>query len=153
MKSHKITMKKIRQNVFETNSSSSHSISISFNDSKDLLDNSLIPNEDGNIVLRGQDFGWEIEDYNDAETKAVYMALYATRYAGNESEEFTTTLIEVIKKQTKCQEVILPSEDEGHIDHQSVDSEDYHHVFYNPDNLRQFIFNRESYLHTDNDNH
>jgi hypothetical protein len=149
----KTKLKKIRQNVFETNSSSSHSISISEKNDSDLMDNTLIPNEDGNIILLGGEFGWDIEDFHDAQTKASYMAIYATEWAREECEEFTKILKDVIQKQTGCKEVIFKLGGDSYIDHQSVDSEDYHYVFYNPEELRQFIFNKESYLHTDNDNH
>jgi len=146
-------VKKIRQNVFETNSSSSHSISISDKNDSDLMDNSLIPNEDGNVILYGGTFGWEIEDYFDAQTKASYMAIYASEWARDETENFITILKDTIKKQTGCKDVIFQFEEYSSIDHQSVEGEDYHYVFYNPEELRQFIFNKESYLHTDNDNH
>lgn len=119
----------------------------------------IIPNGEGVIELRGGEFGWEIEDYHDAETKASYMALYADRYSGQESESFTEIIKNVIKEQTGCKEVqFLFSDDynspyHSYIDHQSVDSDQYHYLFYNPEELRNFIFNKQSYLHTDNDNH
>jgi hypothetical protein len=153
----KVTVKKIRQNVFETNSSSSHSISISDKNDSDLMDNSLIPDENGNVTLEGGQFGFGTDDYYDAQSKASYMGIYAIEWAKDESENFQNILIDVIKKQTGCKEVIFKfskdydDENWSYIDHQSVESEDYHYVFYNPEELRQFIFNKKSYLHTDSD--
>lgn len=41
----------------------------------------------------------------------------------------------------------------SYIDHQSVDDNDYRYLFEDPEQLRQFIFNPNSVLITDNDNH
>lgn len=46
-------MKNIRNGVFETNSSSSHSISI-LNNCNGMYD-TICPNDDGNIILEGVD--------------------------------------------------------------------------------------------------
>jgi len=69
-----------RQAVFETNSSSTHSLSIS-SSSTDLLD-TLPLNEQGEVVLNGGQFGWEVEDYSDAGTKASYAAIYVSEWSG-----------------------------------------------------------------------
>ncbi len=67
-----IKMKNIRNNVFETNSSSSHSIVISrSNKCKDTIE----LNNDGCIVLTGGEFGWDWEMYHFAEDKANYCAI------------------------------------------------------------------------------
>ena len=65
-------MKTIRKSVFETNSSSTHSISI---DDSGANYTSITPDRDGNIVLKGGQFGWEIGDFNDPLTKANYCAV------------------------------------------------------------------------------
>lgn len=66
-------MQNIRKSVFETNSSSSHSIHI---DTSTELNDFIIPNDDGNVVLNGGEFGWEYIRFNDALTKANYCAVY-----------------------------------------------------------------------------
>ncbi len=132
-------MKKlIRHNVFETNSSSCHSISISRDAS--LLE-TLYPNEDGIVVISGGQFGRSFERYNDASTKASYAAT-STLYGLDEK-----VLKDVIKEQTGAIAVILMSSEDynspswSYIDHESVgvcprDKEE----------LKNFIFNPNSWL-------
>lgn len=147
-------MKQIRQQVFETNSSSSHSISIIELNDSDLMDNSLIPDKQGIINLYGGEFGWEIEDYNDAQTKASYMAVYSALYCSDTRDELIQTLKDVITKQTGAKEVNFKfTESDSYIDHQSCEPGAYDFVFENPEEMRNFIFNPKSILHTDNDNH
>lgn len=150
---------KIRQGVFETNSSSTHSISISSDNSADLMD--VLPvDENGAVVLEGGEFGWEQETYHDAMSKANYMMVYALDWSRERKEDFLKTLRDVIQEQTGCNEVVFKidgNEGEfypyGYIDHQSVENYDYDYVFEDKEKLRQFIFNKDSYLVTDNDNH
>lgn len=54
-------MKKVRQQVFETNSSSSHSLTIA--STGELLDTL---GQDGIITLNSQEFGWGIAEHDDA---------------------------------------------------------------------------------------
>jgi hypothetical protein len=153
-------MKKTRNSVFETNSSSTHSISISESNAADLIGTFPI-DEDGNIHLLGGDFGWEQASYNDPETKANYALVYAADWSGDRSEEFQQTLKDVIQEQTGCNEVFFVGSgtnykdepDYGYIDHQSVEDRDLHYLFEDKEQLRQFIFNTQSILFTDNDNH
>lgn len=151
----------IRHGIFETNSSSTHSISIAEARPNEVY-SVMLPDKNGNIVLTGGEFGWEQETYNDAVTKANYMLVYADGWAGDNKEKFLVSLKEVIQEQTQCNEVIFQSEkryewsetpDFGYIDHQSVESSDYDYVFADKEKLKQFIFNRNSTLTTDNDNH
>lgn len=173
--------KLIRHKAFETNSSSCHSISISqSSDSAKYLLDTLPINNDGNIVLTGGQFGWEERQYNDAETKTNYMAIYAMqwvkkkpiyKYLNNEykevgftedkTKEFMDTLKIVILKQTGAKDVIFDiindwndkTREPSYIDHQSVEDREYDYVFEDPKLLRDFIFNKSSILKTDNDNH
>lgn len=141
----------IRQNVFETNSSSTHSISISA-DTDSLLD-TLIPDKNGDVLLNGGEFGWQEKIYNDVQSKASYLAIYATDWAYDKKESFTQILKDVIKEQTGCKNVIFNFTDyDSFIDHQSVETNNYHYLFDNKELLRQFIFNKQSYLKTENDN-
>lgn len=172
-------MKKIRKSVFETNSSSTHSITLC--DTEFLLDNSIIPDEDGNIVINGGDFGWEHEIYNDAWTKLNYIGTYIKEWypedevcisgkyllgkkiefilnENNEQDEIVehlskklkVILTTVIKEQTGCNNLIF-DQINGYIDHQSVEDKNYHYLFEEPEKLRNFIFNKKSILKTDSD--
>lgn len=178
-------MKKlIRKGVFETNSSSCHSISISHDFT--TLD-TLYPDEYGNIVLNGGEFGWEIADYHDPETKANYVAVmllhleekkkyYEEHRDNEESQEwmkyydllqFTYENYEkckkifekVIKEQTGCNSIIYKcdldynSSNWSYIDHQSFEIKSDAEWLLDEQEVKMFIFNPNSELHTDNDNH
>lgn len=129
-------MKKIRHGVFETNSSSTHSISIA-DENKPFVIDPIYPDENGVIVLHGEEFGWDWFKYNDAKTKATYAYQQL-----NGSE----TLINVLKDITGCEKIVFV-EGWGYIDHDSVGivENDY-------DYLKNFIFNKNSWLFGGNDN-
>ena len=151
-------MKKIRNAVFETNSSSSHSISVSEVNSDELMDNVMLMDENDNVVVEPGEFGWEQEVYNDSVTKASYMLTYVKNYCGDDESKFDEMLKNVIMEQTGCNDVIFNESGDqywkfGYIDHQSSSDNAYHWVFEDKETLRQFIFNKESILETDNDNH
>jgi hypothetical protein len=154
-------MKKIRNSVFETNSSSTHSISLSDIPLNPDVMQTLPIDENGVVTLSGGDYGWEIETYRDAISKANYALVYAMDWSGDRSEEFQEILKDVIKEQTGCKDVIFEGGlcdwkegfDFGYIDHQSVEDNDLHYLFEDKEKLRNFIFNPMSILETDNDNH
>lgn len=129
-----------RKSVFETNSSSTHSISIS--SSTDVF-SSITPDENGNIVLTGGEFGWENESYNDPLTKANYCAL---DYKNNKSK--LGMLKKVILEHTGAKAVILNLD--GYIDHQSAGTSE--EAFESEEILKRFIFGKNSFLETSNDN-
>lgn len=146
-------MKNIRH-LFETNSSSSHSITIN-NDTN--LFTSILPDKDGNITLEGGEFGWEVEKYRDALTKSNYCAVFASG-----DEKMTEMLKQVISKQTGAKNVIILADTDdykskysSYIDHQSARYEGGAclEAFESEDNLRNFIFNNKSVLYIDNDNY
>lgn len=165
---------KIRRGIFETNSSSTHSISIALGlpptdieltpDEQRLLEklegssallDRLTPDEDGVLRLEycNREFGWERETYTDAGTKAVYCFI---DQRGNEDR--LKMLKEVLMEQTKAVAVDFGYDPEadyrsgewGYIDHQSAGTSDP--AFADKETLRNFIFNRHSRLETDNDN-
>jgi len=144
-------MKKVRPNIFETNSSSTHSISVKELDSTEVLDTSLVPDSDGCIVLLGGEFGWEWNRFNDALTKANYCAVDQQTNPDN-----LEMLERVIKEQTGVKGVISristdQSQNHGScVDHQSAGTSQ--EVFSSDESLRNFIFNKESFLFTGNDN-
>ena len=148
-------MRKVRQSVFETNSSSTHSLSIASFRKGDLMD--TIPLDDfGNVSLNGGEFGWKVEDYTDALTKANYTAIYIEQWVPSPEikEQFKKVFVDIIKEQTGCNEVVFNfNENYSYIDHQSVEGGELDYLFESAETLREFIFNPRSVLHTDNDNH
>lgn len=126
----------IRNGVFETNSSSCHSVSIA-DETKEFVLDTLYPNEEGVIILRGGEYGWDWFKHNDAETKANYAAQSLGQHSA---------LVDVIKEQTGAIDVIIDVEG-GYIDHES-----YGLIPTIKEDLRSFIFNKNSWLFGGNDN-
>lgn len=131
----------IRKAVFETNSSSMHSITIS--DKKGLME--ILHLEKDNITLLvdcNYDFSWGEEVYANAAAKIAYCVL----------DHVDNTLLEqALKEQTGAKVIHYKNEDSGYIDHQSIGT--------TADKLtsvqlvKNFIFNPNSVLEIDNDNH
>jgi|GEM_PF-1718876 len=134
-------MKNIRNNVFETNSSSSHSISIS--EAEGILD-TIECDHNGVITIVGGGFGREWEAYNDPITKASYCVSDCQ----NDPAKLDM-LREVIKNHTGASEVIFIIDEDSYIDHESVGNS---HVGFKDDKaLTNLIFNPESYIFTGSD--
>lgn len=148
--------KLIRHKVFETNSSSSHSVSVASPDQM-VLD-SLYPDENGVLRISGGEFGWEWREYNDALTKAQYMITYCkSSYVKEHSDEYLEILKSVLLEQTGAfeLEIITPANEYyeyGYIDHQSIEDNPLDYLFDDPEQLRNFIFSKNSWLFTGNDN-
>lgn len=147
-------MKNIRRSIFETNSSSTHSVFI--DEKSDLLE--TIEPVDGVIEIEYGEFGWEQEVYHNPYTKASYALTYS-QY-GDDSDRRKDMLREVIMNHTGAKEIIFKpisekgwngEPDLGDIDHQSV--HEHPDIFSSAENLKLFIFNPKSYVETDNDNH
>lgn len=135
-------MKKlIRKGVFETNSSSSHSIALATEDKEFVLD-TIYPNQDGIITINGDEYGWDWFKHNDSITKASYAA---QQFMNN--DYMLDVLKEVIMEQTGATDVVFEGLDSGYVDHDS-----YGIVSENKDELRNFIFNKNSWLFGGNDN-
>jgi hypothetical protein len=160
-----LPMKKtnLRLGCFETNSSSSHSISIhkgSFHSRVALLEgltktlpvNEHYTDRSGKehkncVVLTGGEFGWGEETYTDALTKANYLATYLGS-TGHAKER--KLLKGVICKATQADEVVIDLSDDAYIDHQSADvgSE----ALMSEEVLWDYLFQEQSVLVIDNDN-
>jgi hypothetical protein len=160
-----LKMKKIRQELFETNSSSTHSVSIAYGSDAELTDLPRL-NKDGTINIESGEFGWEIETYNNVWNKLSYAATYALNFnyqwEKEESNKFDYNnkylllLTNVIKEYTGATEVIYDENTNefpkhGYIDHQSID--EAASIFESKDSLKNFLFNPSSYFKTDNDNY
>lgn len=133
--------KLIRTNCFETNSSSSHSISIC---DKYLIYDTISPNSNGEIKIYGQDFGWGFDKYNDPEIKAAYALTDSNN---------VDLIVDVIKEQTGAEKVTFI--ENGYIDHQSTgtfSSLVTGTLEQKKEIIRNFIFNKNSWLFIDNDN-
>jgi len=175
--------KLIRNNVWETNSSSCHSISIQKCDTN--LYDRLYPNEDGLIELTGGEFGWGYDKYTDALTKANYIAvaIFLLESAAKDYEEadeerkkifnyyslpefgaknyLAAKMIfeKVIRNQTRAEVVYNFSvadwnhSNHSYIDHQSFEDAKDAEWLLNEEEVFDFIFSPNSELVIDNDNH
>lgn len=178
-----------RHGVFETNSSSTHSLGIRMCVPHKLNDQQIqwshIPVEAGVCRVWPGEFGWEVETYYDAPTKASYALTYLRSFGDREvgkweypppdhkpiwvakpdgtKAHWENMLIRAVLCRTGAKEVrFVPlgtrgygldpnAPNWGYIDHQSSDV--CEEAFASQEALEAFIFNPESFLHTDNDNH
>lgn len=142
-------MKNVRNGVFETNSSSSHSISICAD--ADGIYDTIVPDSDGVIVLAGGEYGWEWVKYNDPLTKANYSAVDQ-----HTNHEHATMLKEVIKEHTGAKVVVFAFSLDwntggySYIDHDSVGTAGQ--VFESKETLKNYLFSPKSWLYLGNDN-
>ena len=159
-------MKVIRRGVFETNSSSTHSITLTRKPFTPTPWSQFEGTGEGKVVVvYPGEFGWEMRSYDDPETKASYALTYAHEllrgggefytHNANDSSRLIRMLYCVLEKETGCDVKFRTLDDEiyphGYIDHQSHDVAA--RVFKNPSTLRRFIFDPACILVTDNDNH
>lgn len=142
-------MKTIRRNTFETNSSSTHSVTIcSCGGSFSPIDYT------GKVlIIEPGEFGWEERSYVGLAHKASYAYTYAANYG---TEENLNELREVLLEYTNAEEVIFQKYKDdwyptGYIDHQSDDVAA--EIFETRNDLKHFLFNECSSFTTDNDNH
>lgn len=147
----------IRPGVFETNSSSCHSISISSNVPKY---ETLYPDEDGLLVFNGGQFGWEWKDYYKAKDKCNYVATLihelSEDYRDDSDNQDAIRLKEkferVVKDHTGATEILYDLND-VYIDHQSVDSNSGPEIVdLSEQELKDLLFNPDSEISTGNDN-
>lgn len=150
----------VRRGVFETNSSSSHVLSIGWGE----FGADRIPLDDGVCRIYPGEFGWGYERYQDAASKASYCLTYAM--GGYDGAKKNAAQLEMLRRVVSVS-VDAPVEfcphekmrdwdyEWGYIDHQSNKGEgDYCAVAFESDEaLRAFIFNPASVLIIDNDNH
>jgi len=142
----------IRQSVFETNSSSSHSIIIS--DKTDGIYDTIdcICDSSDVMVFEGGEFGREWSRSNDPEIKISYCAT-----DNKDNPERLAMLAKVIAEHVGCKEVefrLTDTEDTEfsryyYVDHQSANTSSA--AFESESILKNFLFNPESWIFTGND--
>lgn len=167
--------RQIRRSVFETNSSSMHSLTVTPNGE---MDNLTVDEYENKVITEFGEFGWEVRRYTDANTKLSYLVTMLIETHGDcysmdelyETEDFKL-INEAVANYCNCDGIIINSkleqwksydgelrdwnDHDGYIDHQSV--EDYSSVRdfleQNGCTVTEFIFDKGVILHTDNDNH
>lgn len=161
-------MFQIRKNVFETNSSSTHSIS--YNPNSKLEKSELEVDADGYIHTELGEFGWQIRDYTDQKSRLSYLVTMLAEMSGNRcwclsASDLEQTIQEInddigfkdiseeIAAYTGAKGLILDIS-EGYIDHQSVEFSTMSDFLDDCccSSVINFVFG-DTVVHTDNDNH
>jgi len=100
------------------------------------------------------EFAWQIEDYNDFNSKFNWCYIIAT-YKIDETERLHQMLREAIEEELGVPVEInwnAQSEFDYYIDHGSVEDHNMA-MFDSKEELKLFLFDPASYIHNDNDNH
>jgi hypothetical protein len=96
------------------------------------------------------EFGWGPDAYYPIDHR-LSLCVVALQYI-NDRSYYADMLSGVIKlEDPRITEVVIPSEDYGYIDHQSIP--ELTSMYDNVEKLRDFLFDASSYIRTDNDNH
>ena len=169
--------RQIRRNVFETNSSSMHSLTI---DNKALTNSILHVNEDNKIPVELGEFGWGIENHYDQATKLSYLVVMALekelRDVKAEDDLYQTegfkAINDAIAEYCKCDGIVVEnfgfelhsyesegatkyySQHNGYIDHQSCGDYASLQDYLDDQGLSilEFVFGEDITLHISNDN-
>ncbi len=143
-------MKTIRNAMFETNSSSVHTITLGVGD---YTPSRLPLDKHGTITIYPGEFSWGPSVFTDAATKASYALTYIKTVSKSDSE--LKLLEQVIRSVTgKRVKFSADGDDDvwpwGYIDHQSVHTLK---PIIQEKALQRFIFDPSSQLIIDNDNY
>lgn len=150
-------MQKIRSKVFETNSSSCHSLVIDKNTSYTTMN----LNQKGDIEIGTGEYGWGISRLVTPEEKAAYLntllIMMKTYFAGQQRliknfQMYKNNLIEVIKEQTHANNVILLEDNNCYIDHQSCEDIEDYDIFLSKKDIKKLVFGKSSYILIGSDN-
>ncbi|NTF16972.1 hypothetical protein G6L37_00835 [Agrobacterium rubi] len=153
----------IRNRVFETNSSSSHSITVSgteaadFGLGRDVLRSGVIS------IDQSSNFGWEWTEFHGTKDKIAYMLMQCDPEGFSDGVEQgedivpllaarndnARWLVDMIERVTGCTVEFRAGTWAG-IDHQSHGEGD--EMFSHEEMMRTFLFSTQSYLQTGNDN-
>jgi len=169
-------MKQIRHEVYETNSSSTHSVSICVEKNKDGIYDTIIPSDTGIIELTGGNFSSELTVWLKPIDKANYCVAYIEQLKENMLEEqydeeedsedntpkikkkdyvyiYTDMLKSVVAEHTGAKEVIINPKKYSGIAEPSNEYGDYidekskhYNPFKSEKALKELIFNRYSYV-------
>lgn len=147
-------MKQIRRKVFETNSSSMHSIAVVGENNREK------PFSYGEVVyVSGGEYGWGPDVLTGPMDKLNYIFTSLFQHSDNYDDIMDSVEFEILKKVVKDYtgaELVIDIDGEldcllcGYIDHQSQGM--LNGLIENEDNLKEFIFNDKYEIIIDNDN-
>lgn len=137
---------KIRQGIFETNSSSSHSFSMG---PEGRFGAKLVMDDNGVINVSGDSWYDLVEEKsNDPEVKLSYLLSFAWTISHGEDDiwmGFRDFIYQVVMDFTGATKIeFIPTEE---IDHQSTDIIDSRDLM-NPEFIKEFVFNEGTWIYT-----
>lgn len=143
-------MRQIRRSVFETNSSSVHTLQIS---KTGLQPSNLEINKDGNIEVEFGSFDKDYEIYNTQYEKLQYLLSFIG-YQECFLEDFYNSyyfqnMRDAVCEYAKAKDIVIVGDKEPYIDHQSADTCVID--LYDKDEIINFVFNEYIALKTDCD--
>lgn len=151
-------MRQERRNVFETNSSSTHSICIATNRNTELT----YPEK---LYFRCGEFGWEVKRLTSPEDKAAYLyASFLDLYSRDKAQDVMAFIMETLQDagvQCEFETPIYHTYGSGntYIQNAGIDhcGEDDHERFVdkttsNKGRLLRYLFSEDSFVLTGNDN-
>ena len=161
-------MKQIRNHVFETNSSSVHTISIS---NEGLEPSKLRMNKDGKVVVPFGSFDSDYRIYNSQEEKLSYLltqcaylyCLWSDKWIDEfnnkdikmfyENHKFKCIEHAIVDYVPNCTGIVIEEPYSAYIDHQSVpeDEDDLMCCIWDKQSVQGFVFNKYVSLKTDCD--
>lgn len=161
--------RQVRKSVFETNSSSIHSLSIRKADSSDAIKKYMQDNGK-TLNVKGDCFGWEFETYETPDKKLSYVYTLACSYSWDEylmmkefmREALQSAGFEPIFEEMKERkysadgdsyvEPVQRNSWDVCIDHSECLERFAHDIFSDKNLMLSFIFNEGSFILTGNDN-
>jgi hypothetical protein len=150
----------IRDAVFETNSSSSHSVTVSADELADEFGISKETLRGGVITAHTKVYGWEwARSYSPGAKIAYLVTQLAGGYASGKPGKDVTrevrrdsrvdSMLSMIERRTGCRVEVMGASS-AYVDHNSVGTGV--ELLDDPEKLMSFIFGRRSYVETGNDN-
>ena len=146
------------RNGFVSNSSSSSFIIITNGDCNKIEFDEFDLNDDNKIVSCSDgesQFGWEFEKHRDFWSKFNFCCLQINYLKSNEVlyNELHNMLEEVIIEMSNAKGIVIDIPKSAYIDHQSASYEGENtEMFASYKDLKNFLFNKQSYIKTGNDN-
>lgn len=150
-------MRQERRGVFETNSSSAHSICIATNRNTEL-------SYPAKLVFRCEDFGWGFDRLDTPEEKAAYLyASFLNLYSREKAQDVMAFIMETLDSvgvECEFDEAVYHNYGSGsYVVNASIDhcGEDDHQRFVdkttsNKGRLLRYLFSEDSFVLTGNDN-
>ena len=152
-------LRNIRKSVWETNSSSVHSLVVCNIDSESSQIIKI--SKDLSIEFYGGEYGWGPDSCDTAEEKANYLAVYLMLYSkdADKIEMFERVIKEVTGAETLKYMFLNSNGDSdygddnwSYIDPQGYEDGNWDLLFASDDTLKDFIFNRKYSINISNDN-